>query len=394
MELVTIEALAGADCGNSTTKSILRFGNVVKARKQPTIYAYLPVVPQFEDEDLDTLVANLHKNMVVNITSKAVRRNGLFAVGDIATINGGDGFNIKQHKKSEMDLTVIQPLSMIATAAIQTVYKENGELPGTLEINLKYDTAIPVVDYSKADAMALENRLKDTHVLIVYVGEGHRVTVTINIKEAKVVQEGIPAFYALINGSPEMFAAYNAKYGLNFTGKSFAKRKILFVDIGDGTLELIFVEEGRPKAKKSRGYRYGVGHASELAIKAFKDQYNLRGNITRTHFMDKINNVNDKWHNEAARTLHDAKYDQQYKILDAIAETVENVLTYDLDDIVVMGGGTNVFTELYDMIVNYAERYKLKVLWIDGKIASLMNVYGLDELNTKMFFAAKEKLTP
>lgn len=379
-----IEAHGSVDCGNSSTKSIVMIGGNRRARKQPTVLSYLPTVPNFEDEDLDYLVANLHKNMIVHITSKALARNGLFAVGDIANVYGGSGFNIKHHKKSERDLTIIQPMTMIAATAIQEVFDREQDLPSQININLRYTTAIPVVDYSKADAVALEKRLLGEHILIMYIGEGHRVTVVINVVKAKVYQEGIPSFYAILNNLT-IFTDYNERYETDFIGRNFAKRKMLFVDIGDGTLELITIIDGRPVVSKSKGYRLGVGHASEKALLSFKSNYNFRADLTRTNFMGKVLDTTDKWHTESKNELRSAVFEQEQKIYDSIIDLIENTLFSDLQDIVVFGGGTEVFKDLKGELIGYADNYKMRVLWIEGKIASLLNAFGLDELNRYNF---------
>jgi len=326
----------------------------------------------------------------VHVTSKSISQNGLFAVGDIANVYGGDGFNIKHHKKAERDITIIQPLAMIATTAVQNAYTQNNELPRVISIDLEYATAIPVVDYTKADAKALEERLSGTHVLVVYVGEGLQVQVTINVTAAKVVQEGIPAFYALVEGNQSLFDTYNTRYDTKFTGHDFAKRKMLFVDVGDGTTELIAIVNGKPVVTKSDGVRLGVGHASEKALVAFKDKYKFNAELTRSTFMEKVLNKNDKWHNEARQELKLAVHEQEGKVFDAIVQTIENTLLSDVDDVVVFGGGTNVFANLEQQLVDYTKRYKMRVLWINGKESSLLNAIGLDELNNKVFFKAKQ----
>ena len=385
----TIQVKASADVGNSSTKVITVEGVNKKARKQPTVISYLPVVPRFEDEDVNTLVSNLHKNMVVHVTSPSISQNGLFAVGDMANVYGGDGFNIKHHKKAERDITIIQPLAMIATTAVQNAYVKNNELPNALFVELEYVTAIPVVDYSKANAKALEERLTGSHVLVVYVGEGLQVQVTINVVATKVVQEGIPAFYALVEGHQSLFHDYNKRYDVQFTGHDFTRRKMLFVDIGDGTTELIAIVNGKPVVTKSNGVRLGVGHASEKALLAFKNNYRFNAELTRSTFMEKVLNHSDKWHNEASKELKLAVHEQENKAFDVITEVVENTLLSDVDDIVVFGGGTNVYTNLEQRLVGYANQYKMRVLWIDGKESSLLNAIGLDELNNKVFFKVK-----
>lgn len=385
----TIHVNASADVGNSSTKVIVFDGILKKARKQPSAMSYLPIVPSFEDEDVDTLVANLHKNIVVHITSPSIAQGGLYAIGDMANVHGGSGFNIKHHVKAEQDITIIQPIAMIATTAVQNAFIESGELPKSLNVDVEYASAIPVVDYSKANAKALEERLIGTHLLILYVGEGLQVQVNVNIKAAKVVQEGVPAFYALIAGNPSMFADYNERYGTNFSGLDFARRKMLFVDLGDGTMELIYIAEGKPMVKKSGGARVGVGHASEKAILSFKNKYRFNAELTRANFMEKVLNISDNWHNEAKNELQLMVREQEQKAFDAIVGAVENTLLNDVDDIVLFGGGTNTFIDLKKQLIEYTNKYKMRVLWIDGKESSLLNAIGLDELNNKLFFKAK-----
>lgn len=389
MEAIKIKA--SADVGNSSTKVIILDGVVKRARKQPTVVSYLPTVPQFEDQELEMLVTNLHKNMIVHVTSKGVDRGGLFAVGDIANVMGGDGFNIKSHKKAERDLTLIQPLAMIATTAIQNKFKDTGELPNDLTIEVEYLSAIPVVDYSKVNVKALQERWLGMHNIIVYVGEALHVPVTVNVTTAKIVQEGIPGFYAILEGSQSMLEDYNKRYNTEFTGNNFAKRKMLFADVGEGTLELIAIVDGLPVVTKSAGHRLGVGHAAEKALVTFKNDYKFNAELTRSNFMQKVLNTNDKWHTEAKKVLESATYEQEQKIYDAIIGNVEHTLLSDVDDIVVFGGGTNVFTNLKEQLIGYADKYKMRVLWINGKEASLLNAIGLDELNNKVFFKQEAK---
>lgn len=375
-----------ADVGNSTTKIIFVDGLEKRARRQPTVLSYLATVPQFEDQETDVLVTNLHKNMVIHVTSPGIKRGGLYAVGNIANVLGGDGFNIKSHKKADKDLTLIQPLAMIAVNAVQNAYKTNESVPPSLSIDVEYVSAIPVVDYTKADAKALQDRWLNSHVVTVYVGEGLQTQVTINVNNAKIVQEGIPGFYAILEGPYTMFTEYNKRYEIETDGRYFANRKMLFVDVGDGTVELVSIVDGLPVAIKSTGMRAGVGHASEKAIAAFKYENGLRAEINRQQFMDKVLNLNDKWNSEAAKALEVATYEQEQKIYDAIIEHIETVLLSDVDDIIVFGGGTNNFKELESMLVDYTNQYKMRVLWIDGHSAALLNAIGLDELNNKVFF--------
>lgn len=376
-----------ADIGNSSSKLIMSDNENIKARKQPTVVSYLPKVPQFEDLDIETQVANLHKNMIVHVTSSSIKRGGLFAVGEIANSLGGIGLNIQRHKKAEHDFTLIQPLAMIAANAIQSDFNATKKLPKKIDIELEYTTAIPVVDYSKADAKALEERWnKGIHNLIVYVGEDAQVTVSIKTVGVKAVQEGIPGFYAIAEGPDSMFLDYNNRYNTIFTGQDFTKRKMLFVDIGEGTVELIVIVDGKPMVLKSKGYRHGVGHPAEKALITFKDENNFHTELSRSNFMGKVLNVNDKWHLEAKQNLEAAMFEEENKIYDVIINSIENVLLSDLDDVVVFGGGTNIFENLKEQLIEYTNQYNMRVLWIDGKNSSLLNALGLDILNKKVFF--------
>lgn len=387
MKKVNIKA--SADVGNSSTKIIVLDGVGIKARIQPTLTSYLPTIPRFEDEDVNTLVANLHKSMIVHITSPSITRNGLYAVGESSYNHGGEGFNIKHHKKAEHNTTIIQPLSMIAATMIQNEFSKHNELPESLTLNVEYATAIPVVDYSKAGSKQLEERLKGTHILVVYIGEGVQCHVTINVDAARVIQEGIPALYALVEGGSHMFTDYNKLYGVNYSGKDFANRKMLFVDIGDGTTELITIVDGKPVITKSKGIRAGVGHASELAIAAFKENNGIESDLTRSEFMKKVLDNNDKWHGEAMKELNLAIDGQEDKIFIQVKDVIENTLSYDVDDVVIFGGGAKVFNDLEMRLIEYANRYKIRVLCIKGKEATLMNVIGLDELNKRVLFRKK-----
>lgn len=377
------------DIGNSETK--MKVNDVLI--KQPSVIKRLFQKPNVTETNDDKNVTNLLDELVVNITSNAIKRDGLYFVGKRANITADqvDNMSIVIGGKYKHDIPVIMTLSMISARAIQLHYQEKKEMPSIINLDLLMTTAIPSSEFSHDKAKQLEKRFLDNdHVVIVYVGE-KAVTVKLNFEHVKVTQEGVPALFALLESDKEILKEYNQFYKKNVQPRDFKDKKIFHVDIGDGTTEYIYTIGVNPVNDACSGERRGVGHATEEALKLLKDEVGGYLNINRQQFVNILRDHSHNLHGLAIQFMSEARYLQANKILEDILEKYKNKTAGNVDVIAVYGGGSIQFEEeLKDELLEFAKEVHCEVLWIPEKYAVNMNVNGMQVLNDKIFSKQKQ----
>lgn len=381
-----------ADVGNSSTKAIIRpldDNAKPKALKQKTLISPSITVPPMVEEDLETSINNLTNNMIVHINSKALKRASTFAVGEKATSVGRvkRNMNIAIGDKHTNDIPVVMVLSLIASKAVQDHYSINKTLAKDIDVSVEYSTALPAREYDPSVARVYEQRLlEEVHIVDIYVN-GTPVTVRVNFEKVKVAQEGVPAVYAVIEGGEKLLSEYHNKYGNKTANKDFEKKKLLLVDIGDGTTEFIYVASGKPINDLCDGKRFGVGHAADVAKNLFDEDVKVQITMTRQQFMQVVLDKEHHFHDAAVDAMNQANVEQAELILEQIQDMVLNTLSGNVDDIVVFGGGSAAFKEdMYQTLIEFTESVGARTLWIPEDKAPSLNAIGLDILNEKVFF--------
>jgi len=382
-----MKLIVGNDIGNSVTKMYVG----EKLIKQPSVIKRLFVKPDVTETDVKTNVTNLLDEMIVNVTSGAIKRNGLYFVGTRANITADkvENMNIRLGGKHKHDIPIIMTLSMIAAQSIKTSFGANGRLPAEMSLTVGMTSAIPASEYSQEKARTLEGRFTSgTHVVVVYVGD-QLVTVKITFDQVKVTQEGVPALYALIEAKPEILEIFKETYKevASFTVKDFRGKNILHVDIGDGTTEYIYMKGMNPINDACSGERRGVGHATEEAIKMLKEHQNGHLNINRQQFMEIYKDPTHNLHEDAVRFMEEARYIEAQKIVEDVKERYMTYTAGNVDYIMVYGGGSiQFFEELFEELREFADEVHCKLLYIPAKFAVNMNARGMKVLNEKVIF--------
>ncbi|MBR2758619.1 MAG: ParM/StbA family protein [Exiguobacterium sp.] len=372
------------DIGNSETKMIVNDTLI----KQPSVVKRLLSKPNVMETNVEKNIANLLDELIVHVTSNAIKRSGLYFIGKRANMTADkvENMNIKLGNKSKHDIPVLMTLSMLAARSVQLAYQENQELPPSISVDVSMTTAIPASEYSADQARYLEGRFtSNDHVVIVYVGETP-VTVTLHFQTVKVTQEGIPALYALLESENEILKNYNEHYKKQAVPKDFANKRILHVDIGDGTTEYIYTVGMNPVTDVCSGEKRGVGHATEEATQLLKEEVGGFLNLNRQQFMDIFRDPSHHLHDLAVRFMQEARYSQAQRILEDIQEKYSDIAG-NVDVIAVYGGGSIQFKEeLYEELLDFANTVHCEVLWIPKKYAVDMNVNGLHVINEKILF--------
>ncbi|KGX85201.1 ParM/StbA family protein [Pontibacillus litoralis] len=376
----------GIDIGNAKTELAFESNGQIQMVRQPSVISYLPKTPEANDLPLEQVMENLFDNLVVNISSPSIRRNGDYIVGKKAMQHDGIKTNmtLSLGGKSTHDVPIITSLSLVAATAIKDHYENKEELPESLSIDLKMATAIPSSEFSKQNAKTLEDRFKTKHNITLYVGD-YQVLVSIKVNECKVTEEGRTAMLAFFNSDDKILEGFNKIYGENKAPSDFMKARTLHADIGDGTSEFVVIEGANPVQGLSKGKRLGVGHASDVAISLLRDHLNISDKFTRQQLQDWLEKDNER--GQLARdVMKEATFVQSQSILEEIQLSFQELASSDVDYILVHGGGSITFKEdIHEDLMDFAESNHFKVVWIPEKYATTMNSRGTYYLAKMMF---------
>lgn len=376
----------GIDIGNAKTELAFESDKKLQLVRQPSVISYLPRTPEANDLPLAHIMENLFDNLVVNISSPAIKRNGDYIVGKKAMQHDGikQNMTISLGGKSTHDIPVITSLSLVAAAAVKNEFEKTEELPEALSINLKMATAIPSSEYSKQNAKILEDRFADKHTIILYIGE-NQVLVSIKVTDCKVTEEGRTAMLAFFQSDEDILDDFNKIYDEKKKPEDFLKTRTLHADIGDGTSEFVVIEGASPVQGLSKGKRLGVGHASDVAISLLRDQLNISDKFTRQQLQDWLQRDNER--GQIARdVMKEATFGQAQSILEEIQLSFQELASSDVDYIFVHGGGSITFKEdLNDDLMAFAKNNHFKIVWLPEKYATTMNSRGTYHLAKMMF---------
>ncbi|WP_186672981.1 ParM/StbA family protein [Sporosarcina sp. BP05] len=364
--------------------------------KIESAYRKLTMVPEIQELDLKKNVVNLLDNLVVNITSSSIERSGLYSIGKKATDTSKANLynmDIETGKKHEEDFMLIGTLGFVAARTIQKEFELSGEVRESLTTSVYMSTAIPASQHNAISARALEERFtKPTHIVIVFLGE-KQITINISFKKVKVMKEGVPALYAILEGDEEMFEEFNVENSSEWNGSDFADKKIMHADIGSGTTEYVFTNGVNPVSDRCTGERQGMGHAIAEAIKLMeKKREGL--SINRQQFSKYIERPDEfpKDSEVAKNLLSDTRVEQADNIFKSITNKNKNIMSNETEVFAVYGGGSIEFKEeMYEKLKEYAKKENAKVLWIPKGNAVTMNADGLNNLNINLFYAEELK---
>lgn len=210
--------LIGTDIGNAKTEIVYEHGKnekEIRIVKQPSVVSFLLSKPDASDISEKAAIATLIDNLLVHITSKAIKRDGLFYIGNKALKNPENirNMNIQLGNKHQHDIPVIMSLSMLAGIAILDYYEENGELPSSpLKLECDMATAIPSSEFTKTNAKILEDRfLSGEHLITVYVAD-RPVQVVVQFSRVKVTEEGKTTMLAFLESGEDILSIFHETY--------------------------------------------------------------------------------------------------------------------------------------------------------------------------------------
>jgi plasmid segregation protein ParM len=388
----------GNDNGNSEHAMIINNTLIL----QPNVNAEVEDIPWTEDQTPESFIKNLQDNLIVTVKSPSAQ-NGMYYVGKFA-LNSGEVVNNLQvgiDIKSNVDLPVINTLAQIAAKAVQDYYSSIRKVPVTLDVLVDMTTALPITQYTKETAGTFEAKfMQDRHEVIVHLGR-NEVNVFIEFDFVKVVPEATPVTFSIQRDlkndwrTDEIFDDFVEKYKsdlpINFSGSYFRDKRVLHVDIGDGTTEYPVTEGNNFLHQFVYGSNHGAGHAIEEALEEFNRQIFIPDS-PRQFLSDVIKNPKHKYYERAMNVLQKPIEKQAKQIVKNIKQQLVKTRN-EIDVIAVYGGGSILLRNyLEPMIEEVCKERAIKLLYVPAAYANVLNVEGLDIFcRSKIFESLKSK---
>jgi plasmid segregation protein ParM len=310
-----------------------------------------------------------------------------------------DNLQIGIDLKSDMDLPVVNTLAQIAAVAVQKAYEEEKKVPEMIEVEADMATALPNTQHTDETASKFERRFTSgVHHVTVHLGI-HRVTVNITFPFTKVIPEATPVIFALQKDTDgnwregEIFQEFTEKYQIEskFNGSYFKDKRILHVDIGDGSTEYPVTEGNIFLRQFIHGSHHGAGYAIEEALDDFNRLIHLPDS-PRQFFSDVLKNPKHKYRARAFQTLKMPLERQVKQIVQNVKRQL-NKTRNEIDLICVYGGGSILMRSLlYPRLEEICEEREIRLLYIPAEYAVQMNALGLDcFVRGKIYEALKNK---
>lgn len=386
----------GNDNGNSEHDLIID-GRLVQ---QPNVNCAVDELPWSEEQAPESFIKNLQDQLVVTIDSPSARP-GMYYIGQFALESGEilDNMQIGIDMKSEMDLPVVNTLAQIAAVAVQKCYEEQKKVPEQIDVEVDMVTALPVTQHTDETSAKFEKRFTaGTHHVTVHLGV-HRVAVTLSFPFTKVVPEATPVIFALQKDAEgnwregDIFKEFIETYDLDskFNGSYFKDKRILHVDIGDGSTEYPITEGNKFLRQFIYGSHHGAGYAIEEALEEFNRLIHLPES-PRQFFSDVIKNPKHKFHARAMKTLKRPLESQVRQIMQNVKRQLTKARN-EIDLICVYGGGSILMRSLLvPELSALCEEREMQLFYIPAKYAVQLNAMGLDAFaRGKIYEALKNK---
>lgn len=387
----------GNDNGNSEHDIVID-GKLIQ---QPNVNCAVDKLPWSEEQAPETFVRNLQDNLIVTVDSPAARP-GMYYIGKFALESGEllENMQVGIDHKCDVDLPIINSLGHIAAASVQKAFEDEKKIPSDpIEVQVDMATALPITQHTDDSSSKFERRfMEGPHHVTVHLGK-QRVAVKIVFVYCKAIPEATPVTFALQKDSEgnwregDIFKDFAETYGLDkkFNGSYFKDKRILHIDIGDGSTEYPITEGNKFLRQFIHGSNHGAGYAIEEALDEFNKLIHLPDS-PRQFFSDVIKNPKHKYHARAIKTLRRPLEGQSRQIIQNIRKQLTKARN-EIDVICAYGGGSILMKNiLYPMLKELCDEREIQLLYIPSQYAVTMNAQGLDAfVRGKIYDALKSK---
>ncbi|WP_336883595.1 ParM/StbA family protein [Priestia koreensis] len=394
-----LQAKVTNDNGNSEQALIINDELI----RQPNTYALELAYKRVGDKSIEELVENLYENLFVSIQSPALDFPGQYYIGKAAIDKGTTKQNMNAGKEYKADsaIPVVNTIGNIAAWAVKTSFNKKGKLVKDLEVTVDMTTALPVTEYKLGSKhnKEFENKfMEGTHTAVVFLGE-EKVNVKINFDFVKVLPEGTAVLFYLnhLSKNHEVLQDFAKKYDIKpIDGKYFQDKRLLHVDIGDGTTELPITRHMAFDEDKAEGLNMGIAHAIVQAMNLFTSQETGYAGLNRQKFSEYLKDAEN--HSYEAPKAHSYMQIALQPVISEIINKIKEQLDKaynEIDVVVVYGGGSILMKDLMEPLLEKElgrrKGGQIKLFWVPKAYAPLMNVEGMDAfMKLGMFDRVKE----
>lgn len=388
------------DAGNDSMKTYLD-GEYFK---MPSVIAFkgpqdstAPI--SFEsEEDKENYMNNFLNHMDVSISSNAVSENRRFLVGSSATASGLPltSFDLNDLSgKSDVDLTALLTLSLIAGNQVKKAYKKGEGLTDPLKVNVNMTTALPILEGKQPGKI---DKYRDRYMNATHVVTFHNfkdpIVVQIKFKHVYVGLEGEMAQVMISNSINKQLGQIitnqlKKRYPnvANSLTPEIMKKLIknsLGIDIGGGTTEWTAIVNGITNLNVSTSLMQGFDNVLEKA-RLYLQTKNLNfENISQVQ--EYLSSDTDDFFSNNKEVVKQAITDNAIPFNEQIVKQTSSVVRQigsQLNLVFVYGGGSISLadTSLLDDLSNKLKLFKggaeVPVIWIPKPYAQVMNLGGL-----------------
>lgn len=390
------------DAGNDSMKTYLdgeyfKMPSVIAFKGQQDSTA--PI--SFEnEEDKESYMSNFLYHMDVSISSNAVSENRRFLVGNSAATSGLPltSFDLNDLSgKSDVDLTALLTLSLIAGNRVKKAYKKGEGLNDPLKVNVNMTTALPILEGKQPGKI---DKYRDRYLNATHVVTFH------NFKDPIVVQIKFNHVYVGLEGEMAQLMISNSinnnkqlgqiiinqlkkryrKVANSLTPEIMGKliQNSLGIDIGGGTTEWTAIINGITNLNVSTSLMQGFDNVLEKA-RLYLQTKNLNfENISQVQ--EYLSSDTDDFFSNNKEIVKQAITDNAIPFNEQIVKQTSSVVRQigsQLNLVFVYGGGSISLadTALLDDLSNKLKLFKggaeVPVIWIPESYAQVMNLGGL-----------------
>ena len=294
--------LAAIDIGNDSVKAI--FGDVAGGNRVTPLPNV--IAEASENRGVVSLESNAYEGIHCRVTSAALSRSGIYAVGNLATRFPKNEEPEPGSSKATSDQAVILLLTSLALDAAQhDHFPRKGNI---IEAKYALSTGLPLKEVKNMGAKAtFRNRLMDKvhEVEFLQTPQLAGTVVRIELESLDVYSEGQAAMMHLVTDDEG-----------RINNEELLQKSILINDIGGLSTDSAVIERGEPDNMNSDGLNSGVGEYLDTIIQQVYERYHHRIRSRRNLVRDVLLATNERKNH----ILVDGK-------LTSIKDIVDEVLT-------------------------------------------------------------------
>lgn len=360
----------------------------------------------FDSEaDKENYMNDFLNHMDVSVSSNAVSENRRFLVGNSATTSGLPltSFDLNDLSgKSDVDLTVLLTLSLIAGSRVKKAYDEGESLSDPLKVNVNLTTALPILEGKQPGKIDKyrERYLNATHV-VTFHNFKNPIVVQIKFKKVYVGLEGEMAQLMISNNIKRQLGQViinqlkkrYPKYASSFTPDLMSKliRNSLGIDIGGGTTEWTAITNGTTNLNISTSLMQGFDNVLEKT-RLYLQTKNLNfENVSQ--LQEYLSSDTGDFFSKNKEVVQQAIVSNAIAFNEQIVKQTSSVVRQigaQLNLVFVYGGGsvpladTSLLNDLSNKVKLFTGGADVPVIWLPPEYAQVMNLGGLSIVQKAM----------